>query len=267
MNLKKDFQMAFEHRHIGPNQQEQKEMLSSLGAGATLDDLTEKALPDPIKSTFSESDKFEPLSEAELLRLAEELSSKNEGYTSVIGQGYYNTITPSPILRGVLENPGWYTSYTPYQAEISQGRMEALINYQTLVSDLTCMELSNSSLLDEGTALSEAVTMSVAISKNKAENKVVFVEEGVFTQSLSVLKTRMKPLNIEVKTFKAEELEGSLSKDSDRVFCVVAQSPRRDGSLIENLKELFQVAKDHNAVPVAATDLMACLLYDGPGRS
>ena len=258
--------MAFEHRHIGPNEQDQKLMLQTLGAGSTLDDLTQKVLPEAIKSKFDESDKFEPLTESELLKLAEELSSKNEGYTSVIGQGYYNTLTPSPILRGILENPGWYTAYTPYQAEISQGRMEALINYQTLVSDLTCMELSNSSLLDEGTALSEAVTMSVAISKNRAPDKVVLIEEGVFAQSLSVLKTRMKPLNIEVQTFKASDLKSALESISERVFCVAAQSPRKDGSMIDNLKELFQLAQDHNAVPVAATDLMACLLYDGPGR-
>ena len=265
--LKKDLQLAFEHRHMGPNEQDQKTMLQSLGAGySTLDDLTNKALPDVIKSDFSDSDKFSPLTEAELLRLAEKLSSKNEGYTSVIGQGYYNTLTPSPILRGILENPGWYTAYTPYQAEISQGRMEALINYQTLVSDLTCMELSNSSLLDEGTALSEAVTMSAAISKNKAIDKMVLVEEGVFTQSLSVLKTRMKPLNIKVQSFKAKDLESVLRDNSKRVFCVVAQSPRKEGSMIQDLKELFQVTQEHGAVPVAATDLMACLLYDGPGR-
>jgi len=258
--------MAFESRHIGPNLEDQSLMLKSLGAGHTLDDLTNQALPDTIKSSFRENDKFDSLTEAELLRLARKLSEKNAGYTSVIGQGYYNTLTPSPILRGILENPGWYTSYTPYQAEISQGRMEALINYQTLVSDLTSMELSNSSLLDEGTALSEAVTMSVAISKNKTEDKIVLVEEGVFTQSLAVLKTRMKPLKIDVRSFKASDLESILKQNSEQTFCVVAQSPRKDGSLVENMKELFDLAKDHNAVPVAATDLMACLLHEGPGH-
>jgi glycine dehydrogenase len=265
-HFKKDFLVIFENRHIGPNDLEQKEMLQFLGAGTDLNSLTDKALPESIRSDFKDSEKFAPLSESELLQLAEALSSKNEGYTSVIGQGYYNTLTPSPILRGVLENPGWYTAYTPYQAEISQGRMEALINYQTMVTDLTCMELSNSSLLDEGTALSEAVTMSIAISNNKSQDKVVLVEEGVFVQSLSVLKTRMKPLNIKVKTFKALEIDLALKENIDNVFCVVAQSPSKNGQVLTDLKELFQKATDAGAVPVAATDLMACLMFDGPGR-
>ncbi len=258
--------MNFENRHIGPNLKEQTKMLDYLKAGDTLDGLTDSALPEPIKSDFSDVDKFEALSEAELLRLAESLAQKNEGYTSVIGQGYYNCETPSPILRGILENPGWYTSYTPYQAEISQGRMEALINFQTLVTDLTQMELSNSSLLDEGTALSEAVTMSVAISKNRSDKKVVLVEKGVFKQSLAVLETRMRPLLIEVVLFKADTLKTTLEEYKDRVFCVVAQSPAKDGQLIPKLKELFQTTRDFNAVPVAATDLMSCLLFDGPGH-
>lgn len=260
--------MEFEKRHTGLSAAEQQEMLDYvLSPGKSLEDLTKLSLPESITAHYSDNEKFEALSESDLLKEALSVSNKNKGFKSIIGQGYYNTHTPSVILRDILQNPGWYTAYTPYQAEISQGRLEALINYQTMVSDLTGMELSNSSLLDEGTALSEAVAMALNITRTKAENKKVLVEEGVFPQSVAVLKTRMTPLSVEVVEFKADDLAALLEKNEKDVFAVVAQTPTKTGDVLENLKSLFSVAKNHGAVPIAATDLLFCTLFEAPGDS
>lgn len=260
--------MEFEKRHTGLNESEQQAMLDYvLAPGKTLDDLTKLSLPQSITAQYSDEEKFRALTEPELLAEALTASGKNSGFKSIIGQGYYNTHTPSVILRDILQNPGWYTAYTPYQAEISQGRLEALINFQTMVSDLTGMELSNSSLLDEGTALSEAVAMALNITRAKSENKKVLVEEGVFPQSVAVLKTRMTPLLVEVIEFKADELSTLLEKYNKDVFAVVAQTPTKTGDVLENLKSLFSTAKNHGAVPIAATDLLFCTLFEAPGES
>ena len=253
----------FPQRHIGNSQQETSEILSFLGF-TTMSDFIKSTLPETIFSPMAEKDHFEPLSEAQLLDRAKVYASENKNFKSVIGSGYYGTYTPSPILRNIFENPGWYTAYTPYQAEISQGRLEALINFQTLVCDLTGMEISNSSLLDEATALSEAASMALNISKKRSEKKVLLVDENIFPQSLSVLNTRMKPLGVEVLTLDLENNFESVKSEEDNVFAVVAQSPNRFGD-IADLKKIFSNAKEINALCIACTDLLADTIHESPG--
>ena len=191
----------FSRRHIGPNRLETASMLKTIGFN-NLDEFISAVVPEDIllKSKLSiGSEKTEQEALIELQRVA----SKNDSFDSYIGQGYYNTITPGVILRNVFENPGWYTSYTPYQSEISQGRLEALINFQTMVCDLTAMEIANASLLDEATAAAEAMSLSRRISKSKSNT--FFVDEQCFPQTINVLKTRAKPLGINIKIGSPED--------------------------------------------------------------
>lgn len=253
----------FPQRHIGNSQQETSEILSLLGF-QSMEDFIKSTLPETILSPIDEKDHFEPLSEAQLLERAKNYAAENKNFKSIIGSGYYGTHTPSPILRNIFENPGWYTAYTPYQAEISQGRLEALINFQTLVCDLTGMEISNSSLLDEGTALGEAASMALNISKKRGDEKVILVDQNIFPQSLSVLKTRMKPLGVEVKTLDLETDLENLKEESKNVFAVVAQSPNRFGEALD-LTKIFSQAKAIDALPIACTDLLFNTIHESPG--
>jgi len=172
-------------RHIGPSPSEIEEMLVTVGV-KNLDELIDQTIPADIRQT----DKLEwgaPMSERDMLQYMHEVADKNKVLTSLIGQGYYGTMTPPVIQRNILENPAWYTSYTPYQPEISQGRLEALLNFQTMVSDLTGLEIANASLLDEATAASEAMTMAKRVAKSKM--KAFFIDENCHPQNIAVMKT------------------------------------------------------------------------------
>ncbi|NNL18096.1 MAG: glycine dehydrogenase (aminomethyl-transferring), partial [Boseongicola sp.] len=202
-------------RHIGPSNSEMTDMLNVLEV-PSLDDLIEETVPEDIRQA-EPLDFGKPKSERELLWHMRQVAEKNEIFTTMIGQGYYGTVTPPAIQRNILENPAWYTAYTPYQPEISQGRLEALLNYQTMISDLTGLEIANASLLDEATAAAEAMTMCERTAKSKS--KVFFIDENCHPQNIEVMKTRAAPLGIEVKVGAPDEL---VAKD---VFAAVFQYP------------------------------------------
>ena len=190
---------SFQLRHIGPNEKEQKEMLNTIGV-ESLSQLIDQTIPDDIRLT-KPLDLETPISEYEYLNHIEKLSQKNKVFKSYIGLGYHEAILPSVIKRNILENPGWYTAYTPYQAEIAQGRLEALLNYQTMVCDLTGMELANASLLDESTAAAEAMALLFDVrerSQKKANVHKFFVSDEILPQTLSVLQTRATPIGVEL---------------------------------------------------------------------
>ena len=187
---------AFVERHIGPNDAEIAQMLDVVGH-ASLDGMTDAIVPAKIKSPAPLA-LPESMTEVQALAKIRAIADKNTVLRSFIGQGYYGTHTPNVILRNILENPAWYTAYTPYQPEISQGRLEALLNFQTLVSDLTGMQIANASLLDEATAAAEAMTFCKRLSKNKAAN-TFFVSQHCHPQTLDVLRTRAEPLGIDIE--------------------------------------------------------------------
>ena len=245
---------AFIERHIGPNDAEIAEMLAVVGH-ADLDALTDAIVPGSIKSPA-------PLSlpaavtEEEALAKIRAIADRNTVFRSFIGQGYYGTLTPNVILRNVLENPAWYTAYTPYQAEISQGRMEALINFQTMVTDLTGMDISNASLLDEATAAAEAMTLAKRSAKSKSN--VFFVSKDVHPQTLEVLRTRADGIGIELHI--GDDSEGT-TVDS---FGVLLQYPNTFGR-INDYKALADATHARGAIVCVATDLLALTLIASPG--
>ncbi|MDC1215837.1 glycine dehydrogenase (aminomethyl-transferring), partial [Octadecabacter sp.] len=181
-------------RHIGPSPSEMEQMLDVVGA-KDLDALIDDTLPRGIRQA-EPLDFGKAMSERELLHHMKGVAAKNKVLTSLIGQGYHGTVTPPAIQRNILENPAWYTAYTPYQPEISQGRLEALLNFQTMVSDLTGLEIANASLLDEATACAEAMTMAQRVSKSKVRG--FFIDENCHPQNIAVMKTRAAPLGIEI---------------------------------------------------------------------
>ncbi|MEO7486309.1 MAG: glycine dehydrogenase (aminomethyl-transferring), partial [Ferruginibacter sp.] len=199
MDLFEKQQNEFSGRHIGPNKAETTAMLSEIGIGS-LEELISKTIPDGIRIK-GDLDTPPAVSEFEYLSELKKVAAKNKVFKSYIGQGYYDTIIPSVILRNVFENPGWYTSYTPYQAEIAQGRLESLLNYQTMVSDLTALPIANASLLDEGTAAAEAMAM-LFNHKNKNHDHITapkfFVDEKIFDQTKDILITRAAPIGVEL---------------------------------------------------------------------
>ena len=252
--------VKFEHRHNGPSEQEVKLMLQQINA-SSLEELIDQTIPKSIRLT-------KPLnlpsaqSESEFLRDFRTLAKKNKIYKSFIGLGYYDTILPSVIVRNVLENPGWYTAYTPYQAEIAQGRLEALINFQTVVSDLTAMEIANASLLDEGTAAAEAMAMlHAAKPKEKKEANRFFVDEKVFPQTLDVLKTRSIPVGIELIVAPLSELD--LTDPS--LYGVLIQYPNSDGEVIDH-RHLVASANENQVFTAFAADLLSLTLLTPPGE-
>ena len=176
-------------RHIGPSPTEIQEMLDVIGVGS-LDELIDETVPDAIRQV-EPLELQAPMSERDVLHHMRQVIKKNKVLTSLIGQGYYGTMTPPVIQRNILENPAWYTAYTPYQPEIAQGRLEALLNFQTMVSDLTGLEVANASLLDEATAAAEAMTMAKRAAKSKAT--AFFVDENCHPQTIEVIKTRAEP--------------------------------------------------------------------------
>jgi len=248
--------LPFASRHIGPSPKDVSEMLAVVGA-ASLDELLAQTLPQDIRQRRP---LYLPsaLSEAEALERARQVASQNIAMTSLIGQGYYGTILPPVIQRNILENPAWYTAYTPYQPEISQGRLEALINFQTMVADLTGLEISNASLLDEATAAAEAMAMAQRISET--ERTVFFADHDCHPQTLAVLKTRAEALGWEVRV-------GDPMRDLDasEVFGAIFQYPGTFGE-IRDFREPIAKLKANNAISVVAADLLALTLLKPPGE-
>jgi len=251
----------FKYRHIGPNQKAQQDMLDFLGY-KDLAALLDAALPDAIKYK-GDSTLPEAISEADAIAELRKIAAKNRITTSLIGQGYYGTNTPSVIKRNVLENPSWYTAYTPYQPEISQGRLEALINFQTMVNDLTGMKTANASMLDEGTAAVEA--MLIARRTSKVEENVFYASSDIFPQTKALLDHRAEPLNITVKYFDIAEASKKPELLTGDFFGVFAQYPAASGAIYD-LAKLFAFAHSKEAIAVAATDLLALTLYTPPGE-
>ena len=251
----------FAYRHHGMSAADHQHMLETIKA-KDLEQLIAETIPDGIRL---KSDLAIPsaLTEEEFLAEFRKIAQKNKVYTSYIGQGYYDTFLPAVIQRNILENPAWYTAYTPYQAEIAQGRMEALINFQTMVSDLTGMELANASLLDEATAAAEAMTMLYGQrkgSKKKTAN-TFYVSDKVYPQTLDVLYTRSAPLGIRVEVGELAKLDVT----RDDVFGILFQYPEADGQVV-NYEALVQACNEHQVFVVAAADLLSLTLLTPPGE-
>ncbi|WP_428004165.1 aminomethyl-transferring glycine dehydrogenase, partial [Arenimonas caeni] len=246
---------AFLERHIGPNDAEIAHMLRIVGHDS-LDALTDAIVPAGIKSTAPLALPA-PVTEVEALAKIRAVASKNKIFRSFIGQGYHGTHTPNVILRNILENPAWYTAYTPYQAEISQGRMEALINFQTLCADLTGMEIANASLLDEGTAAAEAMTLAKRSGKSKSN--LFAVSAGVHPQTLEVLRTRAEPMGIELAVLPDAELAGA------DAFGVLLQYPDTFGHA-NDYRALAEAVHARGGLVCVATDLLALTLLVPPGE-
>ncbi len=251
----------FANRHIGISEEDIQVMLRKIGV-ATLDELIDKTIPENIR--LKEPLALPPaMTEYEFGNHIARLASKNKLYATYIGMGWYNTITPAVIQRNVFENPVWYTSYTPYQTEVSQGRLEALMNFQTAVCDLTAMPLANCSLLDEATAAAEAVTMMYALrprDKQKAGANVVFVDENIFPQTLAVMTTRAIPQGIELRMGKYAEFE-----PTPEVFACVIQYPNADGS-IEDYRTFTEKAHEAGCKVAVAADLLSLAMIVPPGE-
>lgn len=260
MNINLNDRIPFESRHNGPNDQEIKEMLNTLGV-SSLDELIDQAVPSSIRMK-TPLDLPKAKSEYRYLSDLKEIASKNKIAKNFIGQGYYGCIVPAVIQRNILENPGWYTAYTPYQAEIAQGRLEALINYQTMVTDLTGMEIANASLLDEATAAAEAVSMLAGGRKKEKKNSHTFlVDKNVFPQTLEVMKTRAIPQAINIEVCDLENADVS----RDDVFGVYFQYPDNNGE-IRDWSAFTQAAKEKDLFVAVGTDLLALTLYTPPGE-
>ncbi|MGR3511199.1 MAG: aminomethyl-transferring glycine dehydrogenase [Paracoccaceae bacterium] len=241
-------------RHIGPSPTEMEQMLSKLGV-ASLDELIDQTVPADIRQAGPLS--FEkPRSERELIWEMRKIAGQNEVFTTMIGQGYYGTTTPPAILRNILENPAWYTAYTPYQPEISQGRLEALLNYQTMVTDLTGLDVANASLLDEATASAEAMTMAQRVSKSKAS--AFFIDENCHPQNIAVMQTRAAPLGVECIVGAPEDL------DASQVFGAIFQYPGTYGHVRDFTDQMAQL-HDHKALGIVIADPMALTLLKEPG--
>ena len=258
-----DLQMnEFTVRHVGPDEAETSAMLQTVGV-RSLEELVDKTVPPAIRLK-QPLDTTAPVSEFEYLKELKIIAEKNTIYSSFIGQGYYDTILPSVILRNVFENPGWYTQYTPYQAEISQGRLESLLNFQTVVSDLTALPVTNASLLDEGTAAAEAMMMLFNY-KNKtgqASSPKFFVDHNIFAQTKDLLITRATPTAIELVFGDALATATVLDES---FFGALVQYPASDGS-VEDYRSFVRKAHEVNAHIVMATDLLALTLLTPPGE-
>jgi len=260
MNLFEKQSSEFIARHIGPDEHATKQMLKTIGE-PDLATLVNKTVPPAIRMQH-ELNLPEAMSEHQYLQHIKEVSHQNKVYKNYIGQGYYDTITPSVILRNVFENPGWYTQYTPYQAEISQGRLESLLNFQTMVSDLTALPIANASLLDEATAAAEAMTMffNTLNKQDHITHPKFFVDNDIFPQTKDVLYTRAKPIGIEIVT-------GDYKKANiDSTYCgAIVQYPNDKGS-IEDYRGFIDQVHAAGAFVVMATDLLALTLLTPPGE-
>ncbi|OAV44239.1 aminomethyl-transferring glycine dehydrogenase [Lewinella sp. 4G2] len=252
----------FAHRHLGPDAGELTAMLDVVGV-ESLDELMEQTVPANIRD-HKALDVPAAVSEYYYLQHLKGIAAKNKVFRSFIGMGYYNTITPSVILRNVFSNPGWYTQYTPYQAEIAQGRLESLLNYQTMVSDLTGLPIANASLLDEGTAAAEAMTMFFAARNKRTKGDAVatfLVSDQVLPQTIAVLKTRAEPLNIKVDVRPV----AGFTFGKEEVFGILLQYPGANGR-VEDHRAVVEQAKAANAFTIVAADLLALTLLTPPGE-
>jgi glycine dehydrogenase len=260
MSLFEKQSCEFISRHIGPDEHSTKQMLKTIGV-PNLDTLISRTVPPAIRMQH-ELNLPAAMSEHQYLQHIKEISLQNKVYKNYIGQGYYDTIVPSVILRNVFENPGWYTQYTPYQAEISQGRLESLLNFQTMVSDLTALPIANASLLDEATAAAEAMTMffNTLNKHDHITHPKFFVDNEIFPQTKDVLHTRAKPIGIEIVT-------GDYKKANiDSTYCgAIVQYPNDKGS-IEDYREFINRVHGTGAFVVMATDLLALTLLTPPGE-
>ena len=252
------FKEKFTRRHIGPNSSELNKILSTIGV-TSVEQLLEQTIPEKIRLK-NDLNIPEGISEMEFLKEIKKLSSLNQKFKTYIGLGYHDTFTPSVIQRNILENPGWYTAYTPYQPEIAQGRLEALLNFQTMVCDITKMEIANASLLDEGTSAAEAMIMMYnnrsKDQKSTDQNKF-YVDSNIFPQTLAVLSTRAKPLNIELIVGDIKEL------NEDEVFGCIIQYPGKDGKL-EEIDNFLESINNENLKVIIAVDLMSIVLIEPP---
>jgi glycine dehydrogenase len=246
----------FVQRHIGSNAAQIQQMLEVLGL-ASLDDLIDKTVPHSIRQN-KQLNLPEPLSEQAALAKLKAIAIKNEVFRSFIGMGYHNCITPPVIQRNILENPGWYTAYTPYQPEIAQGRLEALLNFQTVIIDLTGLEIANASLLDEATAAAEAMTMSYGISKNKS--KAFFVSNSCHPQTIEVVQTRAQPLGIEVIVGNHQDFTFE-----QQVFGVLLQYPATDGTIYD-YRTFVEKTHAQGALVTVAADILSLTLLLPPGE-
>ena len=249
---------SFALRHIGLSQTDIENLLKQLGY-KNLEDFSKSVLPENI-FTDEKLGLDDGLSEEEALKALKEISKKNIVYRSFIGQGYYGTITPKVILRNVFENPGWYTSYTPYQAEISQGRLEALINFQTMVGDLSGFEIANASLLDEATAAAESMTLAHRVGKSKSQK--FFIDQNCFPQTISVVTSRAKPIGIEVVIGDPQKL---IELKEETYFGALLQYPGNDGAVIDFSRVIESIHKQ-NGLAVMATDLLSLTILKSPGE-
>ncbi|MDR4481666.1 MAG: aminomethyl-transferring glycine dehydrogenase [Nitrospirales bacterium] len=248
---------TFAHRHIGSSEGQIQEMLGALGL-SSLDALVQSTVPQDIR--LARSLNLPPAqSEEEVLAELRHMSARNQIYRSFLGMGYYNCLTPPVIERNILENPAWYTQYTPYQAEIAQGRLEALLNFQTMVADLTALPLANASLLDEATAAAEAMSMCRALSTLQGRN--FFVADDCHPQIIGVLRTRARPLNISITLGNPDTLNVS----NDETFGILLSYPSTDGTL-RSYEALVQQAHESGALVVVSTDLLALTLLVPPGE-
>lgn len=245
----------FVQRHIGPNAQQTAAMLATLGV-SSVKELIDKTVPDNIRLK-NELNLGDAVSEADALAQLKAIASKNKIFKNYIGMGYHDTHVPLVVLRNVLENPGWYTAYTPYQPEIAQGRLEALLNYQQMIIDLTGMEMANASVLDEGTAAAEAMAMCKRQNK-KSKSDVFFVDADTHPQTIAVVKTRAEHFGFEVLVAKADELANG------DYFGALLSYPGSSGQ-VRDLTALIETAHNNNALVTVASDLMALMLLKSPG--
>ncbi len=260
MQIDPQYSEKFESRHNSPDQQQIEEMLTLIKA-KSLDDLISETIPASIRLRKS-LNLPDAQSEYDFLNTFKALMSQNKIAKSYIGTGYYNCITPGVILRNILENPGWYTAYTPYQAEIAQGRLEALINFQTMIIDLTGMTIANASLLDEGTAAAEAMNMLHGSRKGEKKNaNKFFVDQSVFPQTLDVLKTRATPLGIELVMgdLKTQDIT------DPELFGIYIQNPNNDGAIHDH-SDFISAAHEKEVFVIVGADLMSLVLMKSPGE-
>lgn len=251
----KDLTLDFSHRHIGPSAKDISEMLDQIGYNS-VDQLIAETIPNSIKIKDSLAI-GDGLDEFSFLKTIKKISQKNKVVRSYIGMGYYGTITPPVIQRNILENPGWYTAYTPYQAEISQGRLEALLNYQTMITDMTGLDISNASLLDESTAAAEAMVMMLRSNKKKNE---FLVSKKCHPQTIDVLKTRAEPIGVDIKILPIAEFNFT-----ENVFGALIQYPSSDGEVF-NFSEVCEKAHQSGSLVAVATDLLSLALIPSPGE-
>ena len=250
----------FDSRHNGPDEKQVNEMLKAINV-SSVDALIDQTIPKAIRLK-EELNLPSAQSEYQFNKSFSKLTKKNKIFRSYIGTGYYNTIVPPVIQRNILENPGWYTAYTPYQAEIAQGRLEALINFQTMVIDLTGMEIANASLLDEGTAAAEAMSIFAGARKGPKKNaNKFFVDKNSFPQSIDILKTRATPIGIELVIDTLDNLDLT----DPALFGMLIQYPNNDGRVIDH-SELIASAKEQGVYVAVATDLMSLVLLKSPGQ-